>query len=64
VVFSNEVRSTFTAMSSRNLLSDHVSVPKVEGVVRNRIKLRNEKLGRMSSSNVLGLQEANEVNGT
>ena len=64
MVFSNEVRSTFTAMSSRNLLSDHVSVPKVEGVVRNRIKLRNEKLGRMSSSNVLGLQEANEVNGT
>jgi len=24
VVFSNEVYSTFTAMSSRNLLSDHV----------------------------------------
>lgn len=47
-----------------NKVSSRISVPKAEGVVRNRTKLRNEELGKISSSNVLGLQMANEVNGT
>jgi len=47
-----------------NKVSSGISVPKAEGVVRNRTKLRNEELGKMPSSNVLGLQKANEVNGT
>jgi len=49
---------------SGNKVSSRISVPKTEEVVINRIKLRNEESGKMSSSNVLGLQKTDEVDGT
>ena len=49
---------------SVNKVSRRISVPKAEEVERRRTKLRNEEYGKLFSSNVLGLQKANEVHGT